>query len=477
MTALKLRTPVPFPARVQGSGGIAVSKGNGIWTVEPDFSGLAAITGTDVGDPRSKQVWIYDPSLGEYNVLTLAALGDALFLATSTTILTIGTGSKVFTIQAGKDIGVGSFVIGTSDAAPSTNYMFGQVTAYSGTTLTVNVTVSGGSGMHGDWTIRAAGSPGATGSTGAGYIATSSTSNSIASSGSKSFTTQAGLAYTPGARVRASETGGTAWMEGVVTSYSGTTLTFTADKSSGAGTFNAWNVNVAGQPGAGDLTAANNLSDIASPKTGYDNLSVHGADVTATATIDLDSATGYLVDVTGNTGITAVTLSNGRHRLVRFTGTPQITHGANLVLQGAANIAIQAGDYMLFVGYASSVVRGIGPFRASGRMLHSGVTDTLAVGYAVAPFNAGTKSTGTFTPDPASGNMQYATNNGAHTLAAPSSACSIALEYTNGASAGAITASGFTRVVGGFDTTNGNKFAVSIIKNQNSALLVIQPLQ
>ncbi len=116
------------------------------------------------------------------------------------------------------------------------------------------------------------GPPGSTGATGPGFAATSASSVTIASSGSKAFTTQAGLAYSPGARVRVSDVANptTKWMEGVVTAYSGTTLTFTADKSGGSGTLTSWNINIAGQPGAtgasgagsGDLVSTNNLSDV-----------------------------------------------------------------------------------------------------------------------------------------------------------------------------------------------------------------------
>ncbi|MCP1765395.1 hypothetical protein [Bradyrhizobium japonicum] len=86
------------------------------------------------------------------------------------------------------------------------------------------------------------------------YGGTSTTSLAIGT-GSKVFTTQAGLAYTNGARVRASS--GANWLEGVAT-YSGTTLTITSDKTNGTGTFTSWTFNVAGQPGAGDVVAANN---------------------------------------------------------------------------------------------------------------------------------------------------------------------------------------------------------------------------
>jgi hypothetical protein len=45
--------------------------------------------------------------------------------------------------------------------------MLGQVTAYSGTSLTVNVTATAGAGTFADWTIRVAGATGPTGATGA----------------------------------------------------------------------------------------------------------------------------------------------------------------------------------------------------------------------------------------------------------------------------------------------------------------------
>jgi hypothetical protein len=100
------------------------------------------------------------------------------------------------------------------------------------------------------------------------YGGTSTTSIAIGT-GSKVFTTQAGLAYQNGARVRASS--GVNWLEGVVI-YSGTTLTITADKTNGSGTFTSWTFNVVGQPGAGDLSSANNLLDVANVNTALINL-------------------------------------------------------------------------------------------------------------------------------------------------------------------------------------------------------------
>lgn len=132
------------------------------------------------------------------------------------------------------------------------------------------LTLSGGAGSGAftnsdsfSITFFRSGDNGANGTNGAGYGGTSTTSLAIGT-GTKVFTTQAGLAYTDGARVRASSDADTSdWMEGLVT-YSGTTLTMTSDKTSGSGTLADWNLNVVGEPGAGDLSSANNLSELSS---------------------------------------------------------------------------------------------------------------------------------------------------------------------------------------------------------------------
>ncbi|WFU23145.1 hypothetical protein QA649_34455 [Bradyrhizobium sp. CB1717] len=159
----------------------------------------------------------------------------------------------------------------------ATTYSVGDVMTDSGSSY-VWINPTPGSGHTAPNTtywqlIASIGATGATGATGAGYGGTSTTSITIGT-GAKAFTTQAGLAYTNGARVRATATAGaTGWVEGVVT-YSGTTLTITSDKTSGSGTGTAWNLNVAGEPGAGDLSSANNLSDLANKSTARANLGV-----------------------------------------------------------------------------------------------------------------------------------------------------------------------------------------------------------
>ena len=100
-----------------------------------------------------------------------------------------------------------------------------------------------------------------------------------------------------------------------------------------------------------------------------------------------------------------------------------------------------------------------------------------AVGFSATDFSAGTKSSGTYTPDPASGNFQYAVNGGAHTLAPPATSCTMVIQYTNNGSAGAITTSGFTKVTGAFTTTNGDDFMCFVARLNGFSTLNIVAMQ
>lgn len=100
--------------------------------------------------------------------------------STSTTSLLIAVASKSFTTQANKQYVTGQFVVAASAANPA-NYMFGQVTSYSTTTLIVSVISVGGSGTYADWNISLAGERGATGAAGANapLLYSARTSNTI----------------------------------------------------------------------------------------------------------------------------------------------------------------------------------------------------------------------------------------------------------------------------------------------------------
>lgn len=111
--------------------------------------------------------------------------------------------------------------------------------------------------------------------------------------------------------------------------------------------------------------------------------------------------------------------------------------------------------------------------------LKADLTDNLAVGYTATTYNAGTKSTGTFTPDPQVGNLQLYINGGAHTLAPPTAGdCTMVLQVTNNASAGAVTTSGFTKKTGDtISTTNADDFLFFISKLNGFSNLHVLALQ
>lgn len=206
-----------------------------------------------------------------------------------------------------------------------------------------------------------------------------------------------------------------------------------------------------------------------------------GADIASASTIDLDASTGDIVQVTGNVNISAITLTAGKSQWVRFTGTPTLVYGAAAIdTPGAADVVIQAGDMLQFRGYAASVVRVQSMIRKAGRPLNTGTSETLVVGFPSTAFDAGTKSSGTFTPSVANGHYQRLINNGAFTWAAPTAAgdYDISFQLTNGASAGAITRTGMTKENGAaLTTTNGDDFFINIRKINGFVRWNVEALQ
>jgi hypothetical protein len=110
--------------------------------------------------------------------------------------------------------------------------------------------------------------------------------------------------------------------------------------------------------------------------------------------------------------------------------------------------------------------------------LFADVADNLTAGFSTTVYDAGTKTSGTFTPDQDNGNIQKAVNNGAHTLAPTTDDCAVIIQYTNAASAGTITTSGFTLVDGDdISTTNGDDFFFYLTKANGFSLLTVKALQ
>lgn len=223
----------------------------------------------------------------------------------SSSPVAIGTGLKTFTVPSGLDLVTGQRVRFADTADPAGKWMDGAITSYIGTSMSINVPADGistsGTGTVSSWTFGLAGArgltgpqgeqglPGDPGATGASYAATSTTSLAIGT-GNKDFVTQAGLAYVVNAsRARAADSTNPAnYIEGPVTSYSGTALRIAADRIGGSGTIASWNISLAGEPGADGAPGAPGADGDGAVNSVNDVLSV-GGNVVLTAA-DIPSA-------------------------------------------------------------------------------------------------------------------------------------------------------------------------------------------
>lgn len=117
------------------------------WEVDVAINTISQITGTF-------SVW-------EIQVISGPALGiESDTTAISSTSITIGTGSKTFTIQADKFLPESASVL-VSDINTPGNKMYGTVVSYSGTSIQINVLNAFGAGTAAAWAIRLLDGPGA----------------------------------------------------------------------------------------------------------------------------------------------------------------------------------------------------------------------------------------------------------------------------------------------------------------------------
>jgi hypothetical protein len=78
------------------------------------------------------------------------------------------------------------------------------------------------------------------------------------------------------------------------------------------------------------------------------------ATLASATTTDIGGQTSPIVTVSGSTGITSLGNHINRLRIVRFTGTPTITHNATtLILPGSANLTVLSGSVHAFASDSS----------------------------------------------------------------------------------------------------------------------------
>lgn len=118
-------------------------------------------------------------------------------------------------------------------------------------------------------------------------------------------------------------------------------------------------------------------------------------------------------------------------------------------------------------------------YEANVRALTEAGGRTLTGGFGATPHDRGTVTTTTQTPTFAEGNVQTMVRNGAFTLNPPASGSgSITILVTNGASAGTLTTSGFTKAnVDELTNTSGDDFLFHITKIGTFSRLHVEALQ
>ena len=105
----------------------------------------------------------------------------------------------------------------------------------------------------------------------------------------------------------------------------------------------------------------------------------HGVDIASAATLDLSTATGSLVRITGTTATSAVTLSTGQTVTCIAVGAWPLTyHATNNPVQGGASYTCAAGDVVLYSKDGAGVIHCV-VFKADGTAVASAASTTVPV--------------------------------------------------------------------------------------------------
>ena len=188
----------------------------------------------------------------------------------------------------------------------------------------------------------ATGNTGSQGATGLGYSGLYSTTSLTIGYGSRTLTTNLAAgqsAFFAGQRVRLSNSS-TNWMEGEVTSYSGTTMVVSVDTAGGSSVYTYWNISIAGEPGITGAKIWTGLTPPTDPvtfpqwwNTTSGILYIYYTDVDGSQWVESDA--GIIgpvgpIGLTGSTGVQGPTGIQGIQGIQGVTG-PQGIQG----IQGA----------------------------------------------------------------------------------------------------------------------------------------------
>jgi hypothetical protein len=323
------------------------------------------------------------------------------------------------------------------------------------------------------------GEKGAAGDPGSSDVVGTSTTSLAIGTGTKTFTiAETDRGWGVGARLKATSDANAAnFMSGLVAAYSGTTLELSVDLVGGSGTLDDWTINLAGERGAPGADGLG-TGDVVGPASATDGNLVLFDGVTGKLIKD-GGAIGTVVQAYDADLAAIAALTSAADKLPYSTGSETwaladfTAFGRSLVDDADAS----AAQSTLGLGDAATGTIGVDVQAYDADTLKADTADVLTAGFGTTAYNAGTKSSGTYTPDEANGNIQYAVNGGAHTLAPMTNNGTVIIHYTNNGSAGAITVSGFTLVEGdSFTTTDTDEFLCYLTKANDVSHLIVKAL-
>ena len=237
-----------------------------------------------------------------------------------------------------------------------------------------------------------------------------STTSVLIGTGAKSFTTDTGKAWGAGQILSISSAANTAnFMHGTVTSYNSGTgaLVMNILDIGGSGTLADWGIAISGTQGPTGATGpTGTFGGTASSTAEF----LTGTAIASASTINLNTATGNRVHITGTTAITAVTLTRGPRTLI-FDGILTLTHNATTNnLPGAANITTAAGDRAIYESDGTTVYC-VSYITAASAVATLAGTQTLTNKTLTAPV-----MTAPVLGTPASGNLSSTTADGTNAV-------------------------------------------------------------
>lgn len=329
-------------------GNVIITGGNANFVITTDGTGnLSFVDPTTIG-------------LSGYSGISGYSGKADRYLTTSTTSLTIATGTQTLTVDTGLAYSPSQSI---TIANNSTNYMTGEVTTYAtgNGQLVANVTTTVGSGTYTSWTINLAGATGAQGASGtsgtsgfSGFSGRSGTSGISGTSGRSGTSGTSGRSGTSGTSGSSGYSGYSGY-SGVIgfSGYSGISGTSGISGSSG----------VSGDPGPGNIifatydTSTTVLYPVMVGATGSNQIAKGTALVynSSTGNLHANLLTGTLTtaaqpNVTSLGSLTTLVVNgNLTATYGNFTGNTNTL--SQLVVNGAEKVTVNTGGATGTINY------------------------------------------------------------------------------------------------------------------------------